>query len=52
MTYAEMLPSLLFSNLIGTLSIFAEAFVTLSTILIPLCFFGREGKLKKPLLSL
>ena len=47
MTYAEMLPSLLFSNLIGTLSIFAEAFVTLSTILIPLCFFGREGKLKK-----
>ncbi|MBR3509243.1 MAG: ATP-binding protein [Lachnospiraceae bacterium] len=47
MTYAEMLPSLLFSNLIGTLSVFAEAFLTLSTILIPLCFFGREGKLKK-----
>ena len=47
MTYAEILPSLLFSNLIGTLSMFAEAFMTLGTILIPLCFFGREEKLKK-----
>ena len=47
MTYAEMLPSLLFSSFIGILSMFTEAFMSLSAILVPLCFFGREGELKK-----
>ncbi len=47
MTYAELLPSLLFSYFMSALSLLAEVFVTLSIILIPLCFTGREGKLKK-----
>lgn len=47
MTYAELLPPLLFSYFMSALSFFAEAFLTLSIILIPFCFMGRDGKLKK-----